>query len=739
MSDLMRSSKKTLLIDKFMNGAIKFCGIGIIAAVMCLLLYIVYEVYPLSKSAKVTAVKTLKLDTPNILSFAIDEWSSAPAVINAEELTFLKLKDDSVSGSHKLKDFLSLSEGETVTAATYNQSKQQFIVGTSKGNFYIIALNFSREEQNGEWVATPSPEALGPFDFGIEGKITQISYGAQEEQKLCSALIEKDGKNSTHIAYLSQSMDLFGNAGDLEIEDSYQLDYPGTMSRLLVSNQADRVAITNTKGDLIIFTCNGGDPELVQTKSLGESENKLVAPILGDQSLITIDAKGTVAGLTYYKENPKTPLLFHQTKHELESMPMGEDFSYSGSVRNKSFLISSNKTLRLYNFTTEHKRWEHTLENNIKSSFISQKYDNIFVIDDQSVLHQFDLNDPHPEASWKTFFGKIHYEGAPEAEYKWESTGGTDEAEMKLSMMPLVYGSLKATFYAMLFAMPLALLAALYTSQFLHPDLKKIVKPAMEIMASLPSVIIGFFGAIWLAPRLEDTFPSVIMCIITIPLVTLLFAKFQSSLAHGHSFKSRPGHEFFWLAPIMVIGAILGWKMGPGLENILFDGSFKSWWHHSANMKYESKNAIVVGFSMGFAVIPIIFTIAEDALSNVPKNLTSGSLALGASRWQTATKVVLPTASAGIFSACMIGLGRAVGETMIVLFCCGGTPIMEANPFNGMRTLAVNLATEMPEAPKDGTLFRALFMGALLLFLMTFIINTVAEIMRQRLRDKYKV
>ena len=141
---------------------------------------------------------------------------------------------------------------------------------------------------------------------------------------------------------------------------------------------------------------------------------------------------------------------------------------------------------------------------------------------------------------------------------------------------------------------------------------------------------------------------------------------------------------------------------------------------------------------MGFAVIPMIFTISEDALSNVPLSLTVGSLALGASRWQTAIRIVVPTASAGIFSALMIGLGRAVGETMIVVMATGNTPVLNWNIFAGMRTLAANIAVELPEAAEHSTLYRTLFLGALLLFIITFLVNTVAEVLRQHLREKYK-
>ncbi len=140
---------------------------------------------------------------------------------------------------------------------------------------------------------------------------------------------------------------------------------------------------------------------------------------------------------------------------------------------------------------------------------------------------------------------------------------------------------------------------------------------------------------------------------------------------------------------------------------------------------------------MGFAVIPIIFTLSEDALSSVPKHLTAGSFALGANKWETAIRVVLPTASPAIFSAVMIGLGRAIGETMIVLMATGNTPIMDWNIFNGFRALSANIAVEIPEAPHGGTLYRVLFLAAILLFFFTFILNTIAEVVRQRLRKKY--
>ena len=173
------------------------------------------------------------------------------------------------------------------------------------------------------------------------------------------------------------------------------------------------------------------------------------------------------------------------------------------------------------------------------------------------------------------------------------------------------------------------------------------------------------------------------------------------------------------------------------IEAFLFGGNYKQWLSSNLGLVYDQRNAIVISFAMGFAVIPIIFSISEDSIANVPRQLVAGSLALGATRWQTLTGLVIISASPGIFSALMIGFGRAVGETMIVLMATGNTPILDWSMFNGFRTLSANIAVEMPEAPHGGTLYRVLFLSGLILFAFTFCINTLAELFRQRLRKKY--
>jgi phosphate transport system permease protein len=181
---------------------------------------------------------------------------------------------------------------------------------------------------------------------------------------------------------------------------------------------------------------------------------------------------------------------------------------------------------------------------------------------------------------------------------------------------------------------------------------------------------------------------------------------------------------------VLVAGTLLAWVAARLLAETGIDP------RSALAGTYVQRNTLVVGFVMGFAVIPIIYTISEDALSSVPEHLRTASLACGATLWQTATKVVLPVAMSGIFSAIMIGLGRAVGETMIVVMAAGNTPVMDINVFEGLRALSANIVVELPEAVRDSTLYRMLFLAALTLFAVTFAVNTVAEIVRMRFRKR---
>ncbi|KGE03424.1 ABC transporter permease subunit [Pseudohaliea rubra] len=354
-----------------------------------------------------------------------------------------------------------------------------------------------------------------------------------------------------------------------------------------------------------------------------------------------------------------------------------------------------------------------------------------------SEVHHYRLHNPHPEVSVSSLWSATWHPDYPAPARVWQSSPAGASDEPKLNLAPLALGTFKAALYTMLLAAPLGVLAAIYTAYFMARPLRRLVKPGIELMEAVPTVVLGFIAGLWLAPRVEDALAGVLAAPLVLVLGVVLVGGLWSSLPRRWRRRVPLGARPLLLLPVV---ALLPWASvaaSPAIEAVLFGGDLARWLEQEFDIVYQQRNALVVGMAMGFAVLPTVFSITEDAIFSVPRSLSYGSLALGATRWQTLTGVVLPTASPGIFSALMIGLGRAIGETMIVLMATGNTPILDGDPFTGLRSLSANIAMEAPEAIVGSTHFRVLFLSALLLFAFTFVINTIAELVRQRLRYRY--
>jgi phosphate transport system permease protein len=462
-----------------------------------------------------------------------------------------------------------------------------------------------------------------------------------------------------------------------------------------------------------------------------------LATLLGDVSLAVGDVHG---GLSIWfpvkTEAARRLRLAHQLRPHASAIRQ-----IVPSGRNKSLISLDDEGTLYWDYVTSERSllsiaaepghpWRHVA--------LGPRGDGLLGVDATGALNAWRIDGGCPEISFHTLFGKVLYEGYDTPEYVWQTTGGED-FEPKFSLVPLLFGTLKGTFYAMLFAVPLSLFGAAYVSYFTTPALRQMIKPVVEIMASVPSVVIGFLIALWLAPIIERWIVAFLLSLVTLPAAFVAFL-FLWQLLRRMAWTKRVenGYEFLVLVPVLLAGAVVAvWLAGP-VETRFFGGNFRLWlFQGPLGMRYDQRNNIIIAFGLGFTVIPIIFSIAEDALSNVPYSMAAASMALGASRWQTFWRVVLPSASPGIFAAMMIGFGRAVGETMIVLMATGNTPIVDWSPLNGMRTLSANIAVEIPEAPVGGTLYRVLFLCAVLLFLLTFTVNTAAELVRQHLRKRF--
>ena len=746
------TSRMTLFVDRAMTWFIRAGGLGVIIAVFGIFAFIAWQVIPLFRSASITSLGVTALpsgmtagDVRGLLS---DEWGRLPLIVNRDgKAAFI-----SVEGEIPIVVNLALSNGSLLTATAIDHRHQRLILGTNDGQLAVRQVTYESKMET-EKIGTTVGEKAQTKQM-VTGVITNVltvplgkspliavGYGDGGSRKLAAAIQESaDGKRTVVATNLSQSQGLLG-PGETQIDKSFDLTakITGVPERILVDERGDSVLVANRDGDVFYFFHQEDGFELRQTfRPFSDQSSSTIASLnylLGDVSLVMSHANGTNRIFSLYIKPDSDNRTFGQTK-ELPPLSAGAT-GYAPSTRNKAFLVADGKQASIRYGTSAAVRWEGEQDFAIVQVALSGKYQRMFLLGEDQKLHAYSVDDPHPESGFASLFGKIWYEGAGTAKHDWQSSG-SDDFEPKLSMIPLLVGSFKGTFYALLFALPIAILGAIYTAEFMHPRFKKVVKPLIEVMASLPSVVLGFLAAIWLAPILVDRVPSVVMVIFGLPTVAVLFGWFWSTLPMSYRSRIKPGSEFLYFIPMLIVTAWAMWSLGPVFESMVFSGDFAQWWRSTMKLSYEQRNSLVVGVMMGFAVIPIIFTISEDALTNVPPNLRSASLALGASRWQTALYIVLPTASAGIFSAIMIGFGRAIGETMIVVMATGNTPIMSMNIFDGMRTLSANIAVELPEAAQHSTLYRTLFLGALLLFLLTFVVNTVAELLRQHLREKYK-
>ncbi|MGC8659422.1 MAG: ABC transporter permease subunit [Desulfomonilaceae bacterium] len=592
----------------------------------------------------------------------------------------------------------------------------------------------------------------------------------------------------------------------------------------IINDTGDNVMLADRQGHVFRYDLrNESSPQLAETITVVPSGSQLTvfSTLLGARSIVVGDSSGNLTIYFLLKRGDAN------TNDGMSMIPAREFQpqlsgikGFSPSQNGKTFAtLDGNGAIQLIHGISQKSLIELGAEPrslHMGEIALSPRLDGLIAIGETGKAEFWGISIPHPEISWKTLFGKVWYEGYPGPSYTWQSTGATDAFEPKLSLIPLIFGTLKATFYSLLFAAPLALFAAVYTSEFVSNHVRDKIKPVMEVMASLPSVILGFVAAMVLAPVVESWIAAVLLAFVVLPLCLIASAFFWQMLPVRISVKLDGVPKLILISLVVVLGLTAAYGAGPYFEKIFFDGNLKSWLNSdhgsptpflflmtipivaggltylytrtfaaSFNSRirtlkapygsivdfarwlvfllitvilsyalsallsfagidprgsvvgpYVQRNTLVVGFAMGFAVIPIIYTLAEDALNAVPDQLRSASLGCGATPWQTAMWVVLPTAISGVFSAMMIGMGRAVGETMIVVMATGNTPVLDLNIFSGLRALSANIAVELSEAPKDGTLYRTLFLTGLVLFAMTFVINTLAELVRQRFRKR---
>ena len=853
----LRTPRSVLLADRVADWTIRIGGIGVIVAVFGIIAFLAQVAAPLFAGAAVTGEKrTVVAASPDrVLGLWLDEYKTVViALKETGEASVVHLASGRALPSVRF-DF----KGARVTAFGRTITGNRVAFGFQDGSIRLGELGITAQTLPADAIPAGA-ERLTADDFSdgqalysrIPGnQIRRISVAAvldaAQEISRGLAIVAVDyrrGGTAERPSEAFVALDAAGTArlGRTETKKNMLtgqerktvtlIDLPalpaaGATGSILMTEAADQVYLGARDGTVYRFDVRDPSaPMLAETRRLlaGEARLGAFAFLNGDQSLVVGGSDGTLD--VYFRlrrEKADTADGYALVRaHALENQPGGV-VALAASQRTKILATADAQGgVWLRHSTSEQTLLKLSGDGRPAVLALAPRDNGIAVLSGEgnARLAAWDVAAPHPETTLKTIFGKVWYEGYDAPGYTWQSSSGTDSFEPKLSLVPLIFGTLKATVYSLLFAVPIAILAAIYTSEFVHRSVRAVVKPAMEVMASLPSVVLGFIAALVLAPFVETWIGAVMFAFMLLPLALLGGAAAWQVLPAPAALRFGGLPKFALMFAALGLGALAAYAFAGPFETLFFAGDFKAWtggrigserpllslalwplafaavglgaerlggplggdaWREkmralpraraglfegarliallalaalaaaalasglteaglglrgNAVDTYVQRNAFVVGFAMGFAVIPIVYTIAEDALNSVPEHLRAASLACGATPWQTATRVILPTAISGVFAAVMIGMGRAVGETMIVVMAAGNTPTLDWNIFSGLRALSANIAVELPEAVRDDTLYRMLFLAAIALFVMTFAVNTLAELVRLRFRKR---
>ena len=732
----LNTDRSRLFKDRFAKWGISAGGVMVLIALLLIFFYLLYVVQPIFESAKVEKRNSFNVaNAEQIVGLGVEEQTEVAFLLSQQgEVDFYSVQDGSFG--KKLKTLSAELPSDASSFANSAPFQGHYAFGLENGSVVLVAPKFLVTFPNNERKLTPRLDyPLGKMALEVDEQgaaIKRFAFSHYEDKTAVVALTED--KRVLFSSFVAEE-NMF--TGEVEwVVERTELNIEGRVDELLISPDTTRTFVRSANQIYVYDTRYPSEVEQIQLLSANEESANLVSAQLlaGANSLMLANDNGEVS--QWFEVNTDSGREYQKIR-SFETTKQSKLNIFTEFYRRTFFTTSSNGELGVYYTTSEAKLWQGKVSDGEIKNFAIAPRSNAALILADNQLTVLEIHNEHPEVTWSALWQEVWYEGYPEPGYIWQSTSASDDFESKFSLVPISFGTLKAALYAMLFAVPIALSAAIYTAYFMSSELRKVVKPTVEIMEALPTVILGFLAGLWLAPLIEEHLPAIVGLLILLPLGVLATALGWSKLPASIRHKIPEGSHSILLIPVVLLIGWFSFAMSETVELWMFDGNVRQYLTNELGMTFDQRNSLVVGIAMGFAVIPTIFSIAEDAVFSVPKHLSNGSLALGATQWQTLVRVVLLTASPGIFSAVMMGLGRAVGETMIVLMATGNTPIMDWSIFQGMRTLAANIAVEMPESEVGSSHYRILFLAAFVLFIFTFIFNTVAEFVRQQLREKY--
>ncbi|MGR5530802.1 ABC transporter permease subunit [Vibrio alfacsensis] len=725
---LQQKDKKRRIKDRLVRLAVTSGGVGVLAALVLIFVYLAMVTIPLFSDAEIEtnyASRTTQSGKP--LAIAVDDYSQIGLVLTQSgEVRFLSLDDPT-----KPVLYTQQIANSPVAFAKSSPGLGWYGLVDEKGEAHLFKPEFNATLREN----TRPPEVIELHP--------QMDMQLTDSSDPVASFAFSTSPNAHTLVWQTQSGLLKARWQEPKLLGSPPVTVDYTFSSAFDTPEQ----MLLTPDGQILYLRNGSEVIVLIKQHDKFTVREVIDLTQGDKnhSVRTLDLLAGAYSLLVTHNDGRVSQWFDTLQGERRTLTHIRDFKLASELK---YLLPDSHRKGFYSFYTNGTLQSHytTSEKLVlferayqqAPTFAAMSNNERYLItwqDDE--LSVTAVDNPYPEVSLSSLWQKVWYEGYPEPKFVWQSTSASDNFEAKFSLVPIAFGTIKAAMFAMLFSVPLAVLGAIYTAYFMSPRMRRVVKPSIELMEALPTVIIGFLAGLWFAPIVEDHLITVMVLLFILPLSTMVMGGVWALIPQRLRNRLPNGWHALVLMPVILLLIGLGVWLSPSIEQIFFAGDIRLFLTEHG-IGFDQRNALVVGLAMGFAVIPTIFTIAEDAIFSVPKHLSDGSLALGATPWQTLIYVVLLTASPGIFSAVMMGLGRAVGETMIVLMATGNTPLMDWNVLEGLRSLSATIAVELPESEVGSSHYRLLFLSALILFVFTFAVNALAELVRQRLRDKYR-
>ncbi|MCR9291546.1 MAG: ABC transporter permease subunit [bacterium] len=864
-SEAVTTPFRVRVSDPLMGMLIAVGGVGTILALLLVVMVLVFTALPLVRPARIGDWHQIQTDG-SYQHIGCDSGASLSwGMLSDGRIEVRSLQDGALVANYGRP-----AESPEISCSSLSIDQRTLALGLEDGSFLTAAIQFQEEllapaelpaeirvsrqnpiqrfnESVFEWLDDESIRRvqLAPIVWSsrmqlADSRLTAIDYVEAESlnafgsNSQAQVLAVAAGESTAQLVRgeLQRSATLFDATNQIQLETesidirSRAADHRPLRIMLASGNQHALVLWPNGTLDRYSDFSDGFKIRESQSTTFGDSSVTSAAPLLGRQVLMCGTSDGRLQGWTI---NNVDSIAGPDTTVTQDGFELSLSHDMQISQAPLQALISSQRTqvaavadaqsrVGIVYLTTDRligmtAAWTTEVEaGEPKALALSPLSSAIFACNGRELAF-CSLDAEHPESSWRTYFGQVWYQGHDRPKYIWQSTAASENSELKLSLIPLLFGTLKAATFAMLISLPIALLAAIYTSEFLSSKIRSYVKPMIELMATIPGVVLGYIAAVIIAPLTDQLLMPCLAAVFLLPLCFLCGGRLWRAFQSDPQTPARGAKRLPWMLILFPLALWLSFHAGSAFEKIFFTGDFANWittgqgtavggwilllapvctpvciylakflqallaevlpWQGKKPraavysvlppiyvalgifllswlagqmltwggwdprlflfLNYQNPNALLVGAALGFGIIPVIFTLADDALHSVPAQQRNASLACGASRWQTTLRIVIPAAASGLLSAVMLGFARAAGETMVVLMVGGNTPIMEWNPFSGLRALTATLATELPQAIKGSTHYRTLFLAAICLFAITLIANTAAELIRNRI------